>query len=476
MAGESRAYRAGRGLREAARSIGEAERLRAEGELARRQELTGAAARVAGEFSEGLRGGVIEPVPPAGSPFARSGLVDLGPGAPPAGRVIEPVPRSAAVTASSAEAAGSGRLVTPFARSGLVDLGPGAPPAGRVIEPVPRSAAVTASSAEAAGSGRLVTPFARSALADLGPGTAPAGEGPRRALAPAAAPRGPVAEGIVMRRGMPGSGEYGERRDLNPVRLARQDPMSVAEGVRAGIVEVYRPGEAQRQADRVTADQMSLMPQVKAMREARDRAMEMTSPAAARLRQSMKEGTAASGPRRATGRNPSTARLERVARAGMAFDAATGQWVNVALEDVRGREGAARERNRLDAAVEAARLANDTRRVGIEETNAGPKGLDRLNADDVLGGLARFGKPKPMTPDDLQRSDPGRYAQWAQERDPAKKSAFLEVPWREDDRAAYEQYYREAVRRGLVGGGGGKGEGGRRKEEGGGRNWRERMG
>lgn len=424
---ESMAYRAGRALREAARSIGEAERLRAEGEMERRAALVGGVSRVARDFAEGARGGVIEPVPAAGSPFARSGLVDLGPGRPPEGTV-------------------------------------------RVIEPVPRSAAVTASSAEAAGSGRLVTPFARSALADLGPGTAPAGEGPRRALAPAAAPRGPVAEGIVMRRGMPGSGEYGERRDLNPVRLARQDPMSVAEGVRAGIVEVYRPGEAQRQADRVTADQMSLMPQVSAMRAGRDRAMEMTSGDAMAMRERFRSGEASGGPVRATGGNPSTARLERAARAGLAFDAATGRWVNVALEDARGREGAARERTRLDAAVEGRKLENDARRVEIEALNAGPKALDRLNADDVLGGLAKFGKPKPMTPDDLQRSDPGRYAQWAQERDPAKKSAFLEVPWREDDRTAYEQYAAEAGRRGLTG----KDEGGRMKGEGG-RGWREKM-
>jgi hypothetical protein len=46
----------------------------------------------------------------------------------------------------------------------------------------------------------------------------------------------PVVEGVTMRRGAPGSGEYGERSDLTPQYVARTDPMTLEEAKAKGLI------------------------------------------------------------------------------------------------------------------------------------------------------------------------------------------------------------------------------------------------
>jgi hypothetical protein len=406
---------------------------------------------VAGRFGKGFAEGAAEPLVRTEA----GGLMAMGNGQPAMGN-------GQSAMGNGQGARGDG-IISPFARSGTVDLGAGrfSGSGGGVITPNVQRPTPNAE-LETREAGRL--------MSDAGPVRA------GLALANPAGTR-PIVTGSVMRRGEPGSGSYGERSDLSPMEVRRDTPMGIGEAERKGLIV---RGAAAEQGPVFTDRDNRL---VQSLRAGRDRSMEMTSDAAKSLRARMDARTAAAGPRSATGGNPSSSRLAKMAAAGLRFDPETRGWINVQAEDaaVRREVGLAGVDAELSGTIARSAMAqaeldrrgrefeasdaNAKRGLDIQERNAGPKGLDRADDAEIAAGLAKFGKPKPMNPAELSRSDPNRWAAWNTETDPAKKAALLDEPWRDDDRLAYDNYLAEYRRRGM--GGGQRTEGGGQRPAGG---------
>lgn len=293
--------------------------------------------------------------------------------------------------------------------------------------------------------------------------------GPLAAAAPA---RLPAVEGVVMRRGAPGSGTYGERGDLSPVTVRRMEPMSVAEGVRSGIVRLAPKAEGGPLGVETPAERAM----VAGLRAGRDRAMEMTSPAARAMRERWDSGRGVSGPVSATGGRPSAGKMERMARSGIAFDPASGGWTNVGLEEARGRETVGVQRNVIDAEVEGEKLRNDAARVEIERQKLNPETLGRVDDKGLMEMAVKYGRPARVTPKKLGNVDAMKYQDALQKGDQAGAQAVLDAAseeWTADAQAAYGRVREEMKRRGI-GDGGAAGSG--RGTGDGRRGWREKLG
>lgn len=114
-------------------------------------------------------------------------------------------------------------------------------------------------------------------------------------------PLRPIVEGVTMRRGAPGSGEFGERQDLTPGAVTRFDPIGVPEATRKGLIYAVPLPEK----GPLTVETPAERGLVDAMRLTRDRRMEMTSDDAQAMRQGFRDRSEAGGmasAMRATGR------------------------------------------------------------------------------------------------------------------------------------------------------------------------------
>lgn len=186
---------------------------------------------------------------------------------------------------------------------------------------------------EAGGRGAEVTPFAESF-------TAPEVRRPTEippVTVEADRMRPPVVEGVTMRRGAPGSGDYGARLDLTPTAFRRDAPMSVDEGVRNGLVyAVPLPQDGpqdMRGANAVNAD-----PSRRAFN------MDMTSEDAGAMRQGFRD-TAAAGrsaaAMRATGRVGGSKDIVARILGEQTADAASGRRMAEARVTPQVRDGVA---------------------------------------------------------------------------------------------------------------------------------------
>ncbi len=108
----------------------------------------------------------------------------------------------------------------------------------------------------------------------------------------------PVVEGVTMRRGAPGSGDFGERADLTPTVFRRDTPMGVPEATARGLVYAV-PLNREGPQDMTAANRINATPGMRAFD------MEMRSEDAAAMRQGFRaesEARRAAAAMRATGR------------------------------------------------------------------------------------------------------------------------------------------------------------------------------
>jgi hypothetical protein len=108
----------------------------------------------------------------------------------------------------------------------------------------------------------------------------------------------PVVEGVTMRRGAPGSGDFGERADLTPTVFRRDTPMGVPEATARGLVYAV-PLNREGPQDMTAANRINATPGMRAFD------MEMRSEDAAAMRQGFRAESGArhaAAAMRATGR------------------------------------------------------------------------------------------------------------------------------------------------------------------------------
>lgn len=111
-------------------------------------------------------------------------------------------------------------------------------PKAREFTPPPSAVATTLAQPE--DTPRFTPPPGRPAPVSLPPETVEATRLYPEEIASFTPPR-PIVEATVMRRGAPGSGEFGEAADLTPASFRRYTPMSVSEAEQAGLVTRGQP-------------------------------------------------------------------------------------------------------------------------------------------------------------------------------------------------------------------------------------------
>lgn len=261
----------------------------------------------------------------------------------------------------------------------------------------------------------------------------------------------PVVEGVTMRRGAPGSGDYGERADLTPTAFRRDAPMGVEEAKRKGLIYAV-PLQDNGPMDLTAASRINATPGMRAFD------MEMRSEDAAAMRQGFRAESAA---RRAA------AAMRATGHAGDSRDIVAkilGEEQAEAASVRRMREARVTPQVRDGVAYDP--LTGKSAEVQRGKPSAQP--LDTKDDDEILAGLSKYGKPKPMTAKELAHADPAAWAAFQSEKDPEKKRAYLQPQWTDDNQRVYEQYRKQAEARGLIPATGG-GAGGRKT-------WRDVMG
>ncbi len=96
----------------------------------------------------------------------------------------------------------------------------------------------------------------------------------------------PVVEGVTMRRGAPGSGDFGERADLTPTVFRRDTPMGVEEATGKGLIYAV-PLNREGPQDMTAANRINATPGMRAFD------MEMRSEDAAAMREQWRRESAA---------------------------------------------------------------------------------------------------------------------------------------------------------------------------------------
>lgn len=147
----------------------------------------------------------------------------------------------------------------------------------------------------------------------------------------------PVVEGVTMRRGAPGSGDFGERADLTPTVFRRDTPMGVPEAMARGLVYAV-PLNREGPQDMTAANRINATPGMRAFD------MEMRSEDAAAMRQGFRAESGArhaAAAMRATGRVGASRDIVAKILGEEQADAASGRRMREARVTPQVRDGVA---------------------------------------------------------------------------------------------------------------------------------------
>lgn len=250
----------------------------------------------------------------------------------------------------------------------------------------------------------------------------------------------PVVSGrVAYNTGTPGP--MGETK-FEIVTRERQNPMTVGEGVAAGIVQPMRPLSEPPEVQRERPGVMGL---VDRLRKGRDEAMTMTG----------------------EGERAAAMDATRTARWGLMGGGGPTSVRTKQAEQVLAGEQKMKDRERLGQmrVAEAQRTpqaaaggagnstydpATGKWTTQLAERGAAqkvPETMGGMDDKEVIAGMAKFGKPKLR---EVKELDNVAFAKYQQAKTDEERRKILEPDWTPDDQAAYAQYRREAARRGLI--------------------------
>lgn len=296
----------------------------------------------------------------------------------------------------------------------------------------------------------------------------------------------PVIDAITMRRGVPGSGVSGDQTDLSPMRVQRLDPMTMREGAENGLFEsavprgvemdpsdAFRHGLMRPFADRpvqgpagVAMGDLATTNRIQnALADARDKDDWNMSTAAGRAMGDTLDATREA--RWGQGGPTSGAKFATVegGNAGGRFANRERERVVLPMEERGGTRDRAiailNQRQRVaEANATPQAVASPGAGVAMFDVKSGkwqfggkddgtassPAGLNTLADNDLLAGLSKYGKPKQLTPKELDPISAIRL----EKATPEERTSILNPPWTDDNQRAHNLYLAEAKRRGLV--------------------------
>lgn len=257
--------------------------------------------------------------------------------------------------------------------------------------------------------------------------------------------RSPVVEGTTMLRGAPGSGSYGERSDLTPQRMQSFRPLSVQEAREKGIL--WTPPADSGRLQLETPRELEM---VNGLRGNRDRNMEMTSPAAQRMRGGFDAASAAGRTRTAMRASGATGSgkdiVARILGEGAA-DAASRRNIEQAQQTPQAVAGGAGTATYDPKTGQWTTVADQSRQ------RPEPNTIQDLSHEDLMGLNVKYQKPKRATVKELDPMALVNYNAAMSKGDKAAAESILESAtqqWSPEAQQAQRQIQEEMRRRGLI--------------------------